>query len=67
MVAALRRRGLDATRGATSLRSLADETGAKPHGASRLIDEVVYLPLPADIAGVDRLAARLAQALEETA
>lgn len=60
LVRALRRRGLDATRGATSLRA----TGEAP-AASRLMSEVVYLPVPADTAAADRLRQRLAGALKE--
>lgn len=66
LVAALRRRGLDATRGATSLRVLAADGVDPPREASRLMAEVVYVPKPVDGTAVDRLVHDVAGALEET-
>ena len=59
LILSLRRQGFDATRGATSLRAF---TGAQ---ADRLIDHIVYLPHPADMAASarDRLAEAVIQAL----
>lgn len=65
LVRTLRRQGLDATRGATSLRALTDAEGFAHREASRLTDEVVYLPLPASPSQGDRLVRRLARALKD--
>lgn len=57
LVARLRRHGFDATRGATSLRAVADAAGRVPARAARLMEEVVYLPLPRTARQARRLAA----------
>lgn len=63
LVAALRRRGQDATRGATSLRCLG-RAGDLP-GASGLMEQVVYLPRPASPTALRRLAKALDAALKD--
>ncbi|HEV2081554.1 MAG TPA: DegT/DnrJ/EryC1/StrS family aminotransferase [Brevundimonas sp.] len=57
LVSALRSRGQDATRGATSMRPVADEGGRTPPNAARLAAEVVYLPKPGTAAQAGRLIA----------
>lgn len=65
LVLRLRRAGFDATRGATSLRALDPEHSEQ---ARALIEDVVYVPNPADLApdARDRLKQAVLSALRET-
>lgn len=64
LIARLRAQGYDATRGTTSMRALAGETGLAPETASRLMANVVYLPKPRDAAAAERLADTVERACE---
>lgn len=63
LVADLHRHGYDATRGATSMRTVAGGGQLAPEQASRLINEVVYLPKPASSGDAAKLAAAVENAL----
>ena len=63
LIAALRRKGYDATRGTTSMRAITDDAGRTPPQATRLIESVVYLPKPRNAAAATRLAAAVESAL----
>lgn len=65
LIATLRSLGYDATRGTTSMRALADETGSAPEVAERLIASVVYLPKPRDAAAAERLNKAVERGLAE--
>lgn len=61
----LRARGFDATRGATSMRAIADRV-AEPAVASRLLAEIVYVPKPTSPRGAVLLERACADALGVT-
>jgi hypothetical protein len=63
LVAMLRPKGYDATRGTTSMRALAGDGAEAPEAASRLVASVVYLPKPASRAASCRLAEAVEKAL----
>lgn len=56
LVLALRERGYDATRGATSMRAIKDDAGNIRPEAQHMIEHVVYLPKPANEAEAGALA-----------
>lgn len=65
LIATLRSLGYDATRGTTSMRALADESGSTPEVAARLIASVVYLPKPRNAAAAERLNRAVERALAD--
>jgi perosamine synthetase len=66
VISALRDSGYDATRGTTSMRAIADDTGRIPERAKELIEHVVYVPKPANAKEAERLAAAVEAAVSRT-
>ncbi len=62
-MSAMRAAGFDATRGATSLRAITDATNFTVPNASRLIENVLYLPIAPNMN--ERTLKRMAHALRE--
>ena len=62
-MASMRAAGFDATRGATSLRAITEGTNVLAPNATRLIDQVLYLPIAPAMS--ERTLKRMARALRE--
>lgn len=63
LIAALRKQGYDATRGATSMRAISGDDNAPPPNAAHMMRSIVYLPKPANKAQASQLAAAVETAL----